>query len=62
MCDMRRLNLRELRRKTGPVEQVSRGEKRAAPGFPAEHWKALKGFPRSKTDSGRLISEDRDRG
>lgn len=34
----------------------------AAPGFPAEHWEKLKRFPRFSDDSGRFVSEDRDRG
>ena len=77
---MRRLNVRELHRRTGAlVEQVYRGdviiiEKRGvpmaemhparpmAPGFPPEHWKALKRFPSFKNDSGRYISEDRGHG
>jgi antitoxin (DNA-binding transcriptional repressor) of toxin-antitoxin stability system len=31
-------------------------------GFPAEHWRFLEQFPKLEDDSGRLISEDRDRG
>ena len=34
----------------------------AAQGFPASHWEAMKKFPRFSDDSGRFISEDRDRG
>ena len=77
---MRRLNVRELHRRTGAVvDQVARGdvvviEKRgvpmaemrpvrpAAPGFPPEHWETLKRYPKFKDDSGRIISEDRERG
>jgi len=33
-----------------------------APGFPPDHWKALKRFPKLPDDSGRLISTDRGRG
>ena len=33
-----------------------------ARGFPPEHWDRLKRYPRFKDDSGRFISEDRDRG
>ena len=80
MCDMKRLNVRELHRRTGAVvEGVARGDvvviekrgvpmaemrpaKPAAPGFPPEHWKLLKRFPKFKDDSGRFISEDRQRG
>ena len=80
MCDMRRLNVRELHRHTGAVlDQVAQGdvviiEKRGvpvaeirpasgvSPGFPPDHWKSLKRFPRFKDDSGKFISEDRDRG
>jgi prevent-host-death family protein len=80
MCDMRRLNVRELHRHTGAVvDQVTQGEvviilKRGTPvvemrpaakigaGFPPEHWEWLKKFPQFNNDSGRFISEDRDRG
>ncbi len=34
----------------------------AAPGFPGGHWEKLKRFPRFSDDSGRFVSEDRDRG
>ena len=79
MCDMKRLNVRELHRRTGAVvDQVAHGEivvieKRGVPlaemrpagpaavGFPPEHWKSLSRFPRFKDDSGRFISEDRER-
>lgn len=79
MCDMRRLNVRELHRRTGAVvEEVSRGkavviEKRGVPmaelrplrtaarGFPPSHWEFLERLPKFKDDSGRFISEDRDR-
>jgi antitoxin (DNA-binding transcriptional repressor) of toxin-antitoxin stability system len=77
---MRRVNVRELHRRTGAVvDEVAKGdvvviEKRgvavaelrpvgpAAPGFPPEHWEFLKRFPKLKGDSGKFISEDRDRG
>jgi antitoxin (DNA-binding transcriptional repressor) of toxin-antitoxin stability system len=80
MCDMRRLNVRELHRHTGAVvDQVAQGEvvvilKRGAPvvemrpagkigvGFPPEHWEWLKKFPQFSGDSGKFISEDRNRG
>jgi antitoxin (DNA-binding transcriptional repressor) of toxin-antitoxin stability system len=76
---MRRLNVRELHRRTGAiVDDVAGGdivviEKRGVPvvemrplerravGFPPEHWEYLKKFPKLKGDSGRFISEDRDR-
>lgn len=38
-----------------PLRPVARG-------FPPGHWEFLKRFPRLKSDSGRFISEDRDRG
>lgn len=44
-----------------PVAEM-RPARPAAPGFPAAHWEALKRFPRFQDDSGRLISESRDRG
>jgi len=77
---MRRVNVRELHRRTGAVvDEVARGdviviEKRgvpvaelrparpAAPGFGPEHWNWVKRLPKFKDDSGRLISDDRDRG
>ncbi len=77
---MRRLNVRELHRRTGAViDEVARGgvvlvekrgvlvaEIRPAPpqgkGFPPGHWEYLKKFPKLKTDSTRIISEDRDHG
>jgi antitoxin (DNA-binding transcriptional repressor) of toxin-antitoxin stability system len=74
MCDMRRLNVRELHRHTDAVvDQVTQGEavvilKRGTPvgkigaGFPPEHWGWLKKFPQLSDDSGKFISEDRDRG
>ncbi len=31
-------------------------------GFPAEHWEAQKRYPQFDDDSGRFISESRDRG
>lgn len=34
----------------------------AKAGFPSGHWEFLKRFPRFNDDSGRAISEDRDRG
>lgn len=34
----------------------------AAPGFPAAHWETLKRYPRFRDDSGRFVSESRDRG
>ena len=33
----------------------------AAQGFPPDRWKRLDRFPKLKGDSGRFISEDRDR-
>ena len=63
MYDMGHLNVRELHRRTGAaVEGIMRPAKPAAPGFPPEHWKLLKRFPKFKDDSGRFISEDRQRG
>ena len=77
---MRRLNVRELHRRTGAiVDEVAGGdiivvEKRGVPvvemcpvqrpipkGFPTEHWEYLKKFPKFKDDSGRFISQDRNR-
>ena len=76
---MKRINVRELHRRTGTVvEEVSRGgavviEKRGVPmaelrplgtaarGFPSSHWDFLRRLPKFKDDSGRFISEDRDR-
>ena len=33
-----------------------------AKGFPVQHWKRLKKFPKLKGDSGRFIARDRGRG
>jgi len=44
-----------------PVAEI-RPARAAAIGFPQEHWKALERFPKFSDDSGRFISEDRDRG
>ena len=33
-----------------------------AKGFPPQHWQRLKKLPKLKSDSGRSISRDRDRG
>lgn len=44
-----------------PVAEL-RPARRAAPGFPPEHWNWLKRFPKLTNDSGRVISDDRDRG
>lgn len=44
-----------------PVAEM-RAARPSAPGFPAEHWEALKRLPRFSDDSGRFISESRDRG
>jgi prevent-host-death family protein len=44
-----------------PVAEL-RPPKRRAIGFSAEHWQFLKRFPKFSDDSGRFISEDRDRG
>ena len=60
MCDMRRLNVRELHRHTGAVVEMRPVGKIGA-GFPPEHWEWLKKFPRFNNDSGKFISEDRDR-
>jgi antitoxin (DNA-binding transcriptional repressor) of toxin-antitoxin stability system len=44
-----------------PVAEM-RPARPAAPGFPASHWEALKRFPKFHDDSGKFISESRDRG
>jgi prevent-host-death family protein len=44
-----------------PVAEIRPAQKKAA-GFPPEHWKFLKRFPKMPDDSGSLISESRDRG
>lgn len=43
-----------------PVVEM-RPARPAAPGFPGAHWEALRRFPRFRDDSGRFISESRDR-
>jgi hypothetical protein len=43
-----------------PVVEM-RPARPAAPGFPAAHWETLKRFPRFGDDSGRFVSESRDR-
>jgi len=48
--------------KRGKPFAEMRAAKPSAPGFPAEHWESLKRFPRFSDDSGRFISESRDRG
>ncbi len=48
--------------KRGVVVAEMRPARPAAPGFPAAHWEAMKRFPRFRDDSGRFISESRDRG
>jgi len=44
-----------------PVAEM-RAARPAAPGFPASHWDAVKLLPSFPDDSGRFISESRDRG
>jgi len=62
MSDMR-VNLRELHRRRAVVRIEKReAVKPSAPGFPTEHWVVVKGLPRFQDDSGRFISESRDRG
>jgi antitoxin (DNA-binding transcriptional repressor) of toxin-antitoxin stability system len=46
----------------GKVVAEIRPARAVAPGFPAGHWEALKRFPKFQDDSGRFISESRDRG
>jgi prevent-host-death family protein len=43
-----------------PVAEI-RPASVAAPGFPKEFWRKLERLPKMQDDSGRLISEDRDR-
>ena len=44
-----------------PVAEM-RPARPAAKGFPRGHWELLRKYPKLKGDSGRFISEDRDRG
>ena len=48
--------------KRGKVVAEIRPPRPSAPGFPAAHWEAVKRFPTFDDDSGRFISESRDRG
>lgn len=48
--------------KRGKVVAEMRPARPSAPGFPAAHWEAMKRFPKFRDDSGRFISESRDRG
>ena len=48
--------------KRGRVVAEMRPARPSAPGFPPSHWEALKRFPRFADDSGRFVSESRDRG
>ena len=48
--------------KRGRAVAEMRPARPSAPGFPASHWEALKRFPRYTDDSGRFVSESRDRG
>ena len=43
-----------------PVAEMRPARKKAV-GFPPQHWEFLKRFPKFPDDSGRFISEDRDR-
>ena len=48
--------------KRGKVVAEMRPARALAPGFPAGHWEATKRLPRFADDSGRFVSERRDRG
>ena len=48
--------------KRGKIVAEIRPARPAAPGFPAAHWDAMKRLPHFHDDSGRFISESRDRG
>jgi antitoxin (DNA-binding transcriptional repressor) of toxin-antitoxin stability system len=50
-----------IERRGVPVAEI-RPVRPPAPGFPAGHWEAMERFPRFGDDSGRFVSEDRDRG
>jgi hypothetical protein len=59
-----RVSLRELHRRTGAAAAIEKKEpvSQSARGFAPEHWEDMKRLPRFQDDSGRLISESRDRG
>ena len=48
--------------KRGKVVAEIRPARPSAPGFSARHWEAMNRLPKFKDDSGRFISESRDRG
>jgi antitoxin (DNA-binding transcriptional repressor) of toxin-antitoxin stability system len=48
--------------KRGVTVAEMRPSRPAAPGFPAAHWESLKQYPQFHDDSGRFVSESRDRG
>jgi antitoxin (DNA-binding transcriptional repressor) of toxin-antitoxin stability system len=48
--------------KSGKPVAEMRAARPSGPGFPAEHWEAVKRLPRFQDDSGQFISESRDRG